>query len=141
MGDAYKSAADELEKINTATLQHLPICFLRRHAVELYLKSITFLLHKTFPSEHTLPKENDHDLVNLDNYIIEKLKTNAKILHERSKHKPDFSWNQELSGEIGYINDFDSRSTYFRYPITKDKAKDHKKNKLMKQARKKFKKI
>jgi hypothetical protein len=48
-GDAFKAAADKLEAESSARSgvmhAHLPINYLRRHAVELYLKSIIVIVH------------------------------------------------------------------------------------------------
>src|SRR5690554_3997430 len=49
MADSFEEAAKILSKSeNTLEKAHLPINYLRRHAIELFLKSIIILLHTKF---------------------------------------------------------------------------------------------
>lgn len=49
IADSFQEAAEHLEKVeNKESSLHslLPICFLYRHAIELYLKSLIVIIHR-----------------------------------------------------------------------------------------------
>ena len=47
----FRSAAETLKSSEVSGSGILPICYLQRHSLELYLKSLIFILHKKFDNE------------------------------------------------------------------------------------------
>ncbi len=142
MADSYKDAADYLE-VNGAELAyfngHLPINFLRRHAIELYLKSGILIFHRVLKlSFGTKPWDSDpmvrvsgttwrplyktHDIQTLYGYFSQLFVEHQDFL--ASHTRTNWKFPSELADLINTIKVFDSDATHSRYPVTKDAAID-----------------
>jgi hypothetical protein len=138
---SFKKAADSLAQSTEGAPflnAHLPISFLYRHAIELYLKSVILIFHKklkipyrTFPYDgepHLLvdakwkPLYNEHRILILYSYVRGLFSQQSEYLE--AKTRTDWSFPDELDDWIAKIEATDSTSTFFRYPVTKDKTKD-----------------
>ncbi len=135
VADSYQDAATVLkEQDNRGRLNgHLPICYLFRHSIELFLKGSIIIIHQglkipygTEPctSEPKIPVGGKlksiyaiHDINLLYKYLSNLLIEKKTELDEVSNN------NLELEEELGLkfeqLNEIDSSSAYFRYP--KDK--------------------
>jgi len=134
--EAFKKSADflvESEEFTTDFIpqKHMPIFFLYRHSIELFLKSMIVILH----SELSLPYPNSKPQIlteegkwrDLDNcHWIDALYWYwAKILTEQKEklelEAPKGSWmvHPDLAENIKLIASYDKDSTFFRYPFTK----------------------
>ncbi len=141
-GEAFKNAADRLmEPGNEERLLngHLPINFLFRHSIELFLKSLIIVIHKRLklsygnePFDSTpkilvdakwKPIHQVHSIALLYGYF-------KSIL---VNHKPEFdsisrtNWTDipvDLDEWISAIDGADSTGTFFRYPFTRDLGSD-----------------
>lgn len=147
--DAFRAVAIESEKILNAgrTMQpvHLPIKYLYRHAIELYLKSIIIIIQKRLelPIESQkefkfllimeksklISMEHCHDIGVLYDYFKQ------LIFQEKEKytHFVKTDWTKipnELEENIKLVRDVDINSTTFRYPKTKNATYDQKKSKM-----------
>lgn len=136
-GEAFKHAADKLE----ATLpesgerasvfnEHLPINYLRRHAVELFLKSAIVVFHRRFRIPYgDIPATGEPSaLVNgkwkpfVQLHSVKLLWVYMRALF--LKHKAELASiapiNLEFAKEVDIwidtIERLDPRSTFFRYP-------------------------
>ena len=142
-GNAFKMAADYLEsspdaKKNNLFSAHLPTNFLYRHAIELHLKSAIVIFHKRLklpygdqPSTAEpmvrvagkwLPFNRVHGIAELWKYVRELFSEYAEWLHGNTKCDWTFSDGEEKHVQL--IHDGDPRSTFFRYPTTKNLAAD-----------------
>jgi len=145
VADSFKDAADALENTreNTPTLNdHLPISYLYRHAIELYLKSAIIIFHrklnipygdspasgepKVLDGAKWKPMFNVHGLQPLYSHFCSLFEDHAEYLSNYTN--TDWSFPAELDQWINDIEATDSSSTFFRYPVTKDKAKDKEKS-------------
>ncbi|QHG66232.1 hypothetical protein [Pseudomonas putida] len=149
VADSFKHAADSLNDPDKPLHfnSNLPVSFLYRHAIELYLKSAIITLHRKFTipygdepasSEPSVmvgkkrkPLYNVHGLgplyAELRTLLNQKAEALAKVPHT------DWVLPPELDGWIAAIEATDSSSTYFRYPITKDPALDVKKSTMQRE--------
>lgn len=140
--DAFRNAADRLvaaEKSATFLNKDLPICFLYRHAIELYLKSLIVVVHRSLriqfgdDSPDSEPKlmvgdkwralNRIHGLRPLFGYLTALLEENKEALEKAGRT----DWSTlptDLSAWIGLIEDTDPSSTLFRYPTTRDPDAD-----------------
>ena len=125
----------------------LPYYYLKRHAIELYLKGSLIILHRRFSGEYqndrkTLPLVSDgnkskkifqvHDLKVLFNQLVS---LTAKYSDQIKKLQTMTDWTEipdDLKLWIDQINDADSRSTMFRYPISGDGKLDAQKSSFKK---------
>ena len=56
IGDAFKEAGDQLGKSPINDIhKHLPLAYLYRHAIEMYLKSMIVIIHKKFDDSSQPP--------------------------------------------------------------------------------------
>jgi hypothetical protein len=145
VGDAFHQAAQTLEKENKGKSifwEHLPEAFLNRHAVELFLKSQTIIIHRKLKLHYGQePYSSDkpmflcssgdwkslyktHDLAELYAYWKRLMSDNKDRLTDLTKHKPDMSVPAELDGCIDTLGAVDPSNDYFRYPISKNRAND-----------------
>lgn len=138
IGEAFEEAAKTLaanaREIDTSH-PHLPISFLYRHAIELYLKSVIVVIHRTLqvpygPNPHEgpafLPVEGKwkplhrvHSVGTLWTRFVELVAIHAEELGERWQT----NWQaipDELPGMIKVIEKADASSTFFRYPDGRD---------------------
>lgn len=133
MADSFMKAAEKLsdDEKKIFSNQHLPINFLYRHAIELYLKSIIIVIHRSLNipygtgSEPQIliignkkwkPIKNVHSIGDLYAYfeylIFQNKPTIAKVAQTDWADIPT-----ELKGAIKEIAQIDNGSTYFRYPL------------------------
>lgn len=146
VADAFKTAADKLaeEKPSKAMLAHLPVNFLYRHTIELYLKSVIVILHRrlkiTYGAEpHTaeprvlvgkewLPIFRVHSLLDLYQYFRSVYDGNIANLN----HLAHVNWDELAQDDLGemvkLIEEHDPGSTLFRYPMTKNASRDREKS-------------
>ncbi len=145
-GDAFFNAAEKL-KIEAAPRrgianEHLPINYLRRHALELFLKSAIVIIHRklTLPygqSPHSgepyVLVENNwkqfhhiHSVKHLWTYLASLFHTHKAIF---DSFGPADLWTfpRETDTSIKEIDDRDPRSTFFRYPTPRAPEHDTKK--------------
>ncbi|MDD4690146.1 MAG: hypothetical protein PHE51_10425 [Eubacteriales bacterium] len=141
-GEAFKRAADNLEESlpekGDVLNGRLPINYLRRHAIELFLKSAITIIHKqlTLPygdkPSTTIPYAFDGSkwvlLTNL--HSVKKLWTYLKTLFLDQKsffdsvERVDWSFPSEVDSWIFKIDNLDPRSTFFRYPTLNENETD-----------------
>lgn len=136
-GDAAKGLSSDKE-YRSLFNRRLPICFLHRHAIELYLKSAITILHRRFkmpnPSDKHEPmpvvKVGDkwkpihavHSILTLYEHLCVLLIVVEKALHQIAK--TEFAFPKEMRGWIRIVEDSDAGSTYFRYPTTREAGID-----------------
>lgn len=139
IADSFKSSADALDKDTEAggLHSHLPISFLFRHSVELYLKSCIIIFHRRFDISYpdTVSGEaaiciegrarllkDIHALLPLYSHLKSLIHLNKEYLSTLK----DIDWNlsSDLESRLKRIDGMDASSTFFRYPVTKDKPKD-----------------
>lgn len=116
-----------------------PIAYLQRHAIELYLKSLIYILHRKykipfgdnynletpaiFVNDKWRPLSNTHNLADLYNYF--------KIIFaqylESLPDTVDWTISQTLEENINLVSGYDPKSTYFRYPESSNQSQDGKK--------------
>jgi hypothetical protein len=135
-GEAFKEAADQLVAAKTeGSFQfingHLPINFLYRHAIELFLKSMIIVIHKRLQLpgddwfEDPDPKvvvngkwreiHQVHGVQELYSFLRALLHAYAEAIGQIAK--TDWSFlPDELGSWIVTIGNADSASTFFRYP-------------------------
>lgn len=117
-----------------------PIGYMQRHAIELYLKSVIYILHKKFnipfgddfnlenPAIYVnskwKPMSNSHNLADLYNYFRQIYDSNFDKLPSRT----DWSLSEKLGKQISLVSGYDPKSTYFRYPEATSAKQDQKKS-------------
>ncbi len=144
--EAFMRSAEDLAKRESpkAFFEHLPEGFLLRHAIELYLKSGIIIVHRRLklasgsnphPSEPMLLSAGGwkslyrtHAIGELYGYWKTLITTNETQLKALCKFPADWSVPKDLDDWIGTIENADPRSTYFRYPISRDAVSDRKKS-------------
>lgn len=146
---SFKSAADALETTpqGGGLHGHLPINFLFRHAIELYLKSCIIIMHRRFDIPYEASSNNEptvpvngkwkllkevHSLAPLYDRLKQIIKDNIDFLG--ALEYCDWDLPADLDKRIKLIDGMDSTSTFFRYPITKDKPKDKQKSSVQPKA-------
>ncbi len=147
VADSFRYSADALDDNpqDAGLNSHLPISFLYRHAIELYLKSGIILLHRKYaipygdtppdgePSvlvgQKRKPLYNVHNLAPLYTEFHTLLAALAEPLSLIPGTLPEY-WTlpTELDEWIAAIEQTDSSSTFFRYPVTKDTERDSQKS-------------
>ena len=145
--NAFKHAADDLlKKKRDGELfldMHLPINYLYRHSIELYLKSIIIILHRTlqikfgknesddFPQIRYKGKWKNIDSVHwikaLFDYFMEFVHNNRLKIR---KYPIEDLLNppETLVAKIEFINNIDKNSTYLRYPDIRNQKEEAKKS-------------
>jgi hypothetical protein len=145
-GNAFRTAAESLEggavERRGIGNEHLPINFLRRHAIELFLKSAIVITHRrlSLPYGSLPPSGEPHVLVEgkwlpfQRVHSVKRLWTYLASLFR--EHKPIFDsigpldyWTfpPETDIWIEEIELRDPRSTFFRYPTPRSPELDAKK--------------
>jgi hypothetical protein len=141
VANAYKMAADELSG-KDSLLGHLPVGYLRRHAIELYLKSGIIIFHKKLSLPYgQQPPESDPRLPTskgwkplYENHSIRQLYSYWRELFEVHKDflaantHTDWSFPEDLTKLIDIIEGTDPESTFLRYPVTKNRQGDKRKS-------------
>jgi hypothetical protein len=142
MAMSFRLAAEKLKKIeeDDSFLQHLPLNFLLRHSIELYLKSGIIILHRRFripfgdkPSTsepmvfdgtHWKPFHKVHSIGKLFGHWEGLIAPNAEKIQSVCEHKPDWTVPKPLYEWIDAIEKTDRTSTYYRYPKTSEEKDD-----------------
>ncbi len=149
----FMSAARVLEKEKKTNYafgyEDFTICYLYRHSIELFLKSVIILLHKYFEvkiSENDSSSKplyrntngkiinlhNEHDLASMFHYLISLCNTYAKqINHITGTYDWPF-YNMSYLSDMLLVSEYDKGSDYFRYPSSKNQLHDEEKE-LVKQ--------
>lgn len=140
--DVFRAAADKLEEEDSYRRgighEQLPINYLRRHALELYLKSAIVIIHGrlglpygemratgepfAFVRDKWRPIQGVHSVRDLWNYLA-RLFQDEKVFFD-SVSRVDWSFPSELDGWIEEIERLDPRSTFFRYPNPRTPSDD-----------------
>jgi len=147
VANSFKYSADALDDNpqGAGLNSHLPVSFLYRHAIELYLKSGIILLHRKYliPYGDTPPngepsvlvKQKRKPLYNVHSLdpLYAEYRALLTKLAEPLSHIPGTSpehWTlpSELDEWIATIEATDESSTFFRYPVTKDAERDSQKS-------------
>lgn len=143
MANSFVGAADVLcgpgQQTQTFLNSHLPICFLYRHAIELFLKSAIVILHKRLklpygphgidgephvPSGATWKSiRSVHETDPLYSRLKALFADHKTELASISKIAWEFS--AEHDEQMREISTMDSSGTFFRYPMTKHSPRDH----------------
>ncbi len=132
-GDAAKRLSADKDS-GSLFNRRLPVCFLHRHAIELYLKSAITILHRRFrmpnPSDKHEPmpvvKVGDkwkpihavHSILTLYDHLCVLLIVAEKALQEIARS--EFAFPREMRDWIRTVDESDAGSTYFRYPTTRE---------------------
>lgn len=147
-GESYYDSAEYLfnnkEAIKSLQQKEMPMAFLYRHSVELYLKSLIVIFHKQLQLPYDIEPFDSkkpqiltggkwknlyacHWIDELYNYWLNELllKHKAKL----GKLAPKGEWQEEttISNLFPLIASYDRDSSFFRYPITKNSTLDSKK--------------
>lgn len=141
-GCNFWHAAKILKEHGTSSDGVLPLCYLHRHAIELFLKSVIFILHKkydidfgsTFSLENPgikvnhkwVPMGNTHNLSDLYTYF-------KSIFDDCKEQLPPFNWDfpSDIKTKIDLVSGTDPKSTFYRYPKSGNNQ-DIKKSKIQK---------
>ena len=141
IGDAFNEAALRLEHSSQQEQffnSSLPIAYLYRHAIELYLKSIVIVLHRHLripfgpnaalgaPLIHIdktwVPINRVHNVADLHRHFDEILTKHVDRLQATSV--TDWAtMSSDLSDWMAAIGELDRQSTFFRYPGAGDALK------------------
>lgn len=143
-GDAFYEAAKSLLKEKKGFPNaNLPIDFLFRHAVELYLKSLIIVIHRSLKLPFGDKSSDDtpslmvgekwklvHQVHSVnDLYMYFKKLICDKKTKIQSMSKTDWTAiPTELDGWIEQIEKHDRMSTFFRYPVTRNQEGDSEKS-------------
>ncbi|WP_178138016.1 hypothetical protein [Moritella viscosa] len=132
----FKNASEALKNSDDNQSGDLPICYLQRHSIELYLKSLIYILHKKFDipfGQHfSLEKpailangkwkllSNIHNLSDLFSYFL------SVFDSEQVSMPASTNWtiDPKIKTKINLISGYDPNSTYFRYPKALDAKRD-----------------
>jgi hypothetical protein len=150
VGEAFKKAADTLleseESKQRMLWSELPVVFLLRHAIELFLKSGVIVVHRKlklsygsegYKSKNPLiptpggawkPLSRTHDISQLYSYWKKLISNNKDALTKLASHKSDMSVPDELDAWIAVVAKIDPSSDYFRYPTSKNRTSDKEKS-------------
>lgn len=144
-GESYYNSAEVLlnnnESIEVMQLKELPLNFLYRHSIELFLKSLIIICHKKLEINYNEDDFNSkkpkifysgewrllhrcHWLNALYDYWRNMVDDNFKKLTELSG--PYSHWQKEGDIEklLYIIAKYDNQSSFFRYPVTENKEGD-----------------
>jgi hypothetical protein len=150
VADAFQTAAESLQKENdqgiNVTLGYLPEVFLRRHAIELFLKSCIIIVHRRLrlpygkeaatthnphyeaASGHWKPLLKTHSIPELYAYWKKLMEGNKDAITALTTHKPDVSIPRVLDAWISDLAKMDPSGDYFRYPISRNPSRDPEKS-------------
>ncbi len=149
MAHSFASAAtrlDDDEQPASSLNPRLPICYLYRHSLELFLKSCITILHRVFKlptppnKDQSLPyvKVGDdwrplhavHSVQTLFDHFCVMLQMLAEPLGQICQ--TNIVPPPKASQWIKTIEETDARSTYFRYPVTREMTDDAAKSSMKK---------
>jgi len=141
LGHSFQSAAEELDSRKEPVAdfhRHLPISFLYRHAIELFLKSAVIIFHRKFripygslpcdSKPHILVCEkwtdmyNVHSVADLYGYVVALFHARKSALDTCTK--TDWTIPADVPTWVNIIEGYDRKGTFFRYPVTTDSRKD-----------------
>jgi hypothetical protein len=150
VGEAFREAAKALANANGQQQRifwsDLPVIYLLRHVIELFLKSGIVIIHRKLQlpygsqslssSEPKLMTQAGswksisatHNLTDLYWYWKKLMTENKSKLTEMTKFKPDITVPGELDGWIETVSAADPNSDYFRYPVTRNRSADKEKS-------------
>lgn len=143
-GYNFRCAAETLKKYSSSADGLLPLNYLHRHAIELFLKSLIFILHKRYNlkfgdgfslekpgikvKNKWKPLENTHNLSDLYIYFFE--------IYEKCKEYFPSSIPSDIPAniktKIDLVSGTDPKSTFFRYPKAGSPQQDDKKSRIQK---------
>lgn len=148
-GNSFKQAGDKLwADLNDNRCmfnEHLPALYLYRHAIELFLKSGVIIFHRLLklpygsdPHDSEPPKVlisggwkslyRVHSVFELNDYLMKLFNDHQSYLQGNTK--ADWSFPSEFDEWIKIIEENDSASTFFRYPVSKNDLKDKEKDSM-----------
>lgn len=145
-GEAFEEAAETLtqaQKIKGISHAHLPINFLYRHSVELFLKSIIVVVHRALHIRYGDEPDDGPAFVNdngkwkaitsvhstavLYTYVRDVLREQEAELKIRCR--TDWQdWPDDFDSAIDTIDKADRTSTFFRYPNERRPEEDQSKS-------------
>lgn len=139
VAESFQNAGNVLKsQYNRAMLNgHLPICYLFRHSIELFLKGSIIIIHRGFKipcgnepctGVPKLPKMKKGKLEPQPIYNIHEIDLLYKYLSQLLSENKDNAdkifngWNfpNDFESKIKKIEQIDSSSTFFRYPEDKN---------------------
>ena len=141
-GDAFKNAADTLEgalpERGGIFNEQLPINYLRRHAIELFLKSAIVIVHRRLGLPYGPVPDSGEPYALVDGqwisftrlHSVKRLWSYLSALFIEQKKffdnikRVDWTFPMEVDAWIDEIEAKDPRSTFFRYPNPRDAATD-----------------
>jgi hypothetical protein len=141
-GDAFKEAADRLEgdqpERRRVFNEQLPINYLRRHAIELYLKSAIVIIHRRLRLAYGTEPFSGRPHAFVDGkwvlfqhlHSVKRLWTYLRSLFREHKtffdsvQSVDWTFSPNVDRWVEDIEIHDPRSTFFRYPEPSDISKD-----------------
>lgn len=147
-GDAYYHSAEHLfenrKQVKILQQVEMPMNFLYRHSIELFLKSLIIIFHKQLelpygnePFDSEKPKVlisgtwrnlyNCHWIDELYNYWLNELLLKHKSQLEKIAPKGDWQEESTITELFPFIATYDRDSSFFRYPVTKNINLDVKK--------------
>ncbi|MYM88438.1 hypothetical protein GTP91_14810 [Rugamonas sp. FT82W] len=148
VADSFMDAANALKEDGPTPFlnAHLPVSFLYRHAIELFLKSAITIFHRKLNLPYGEPPGSDEPQVPVHGkwkpmYTVHAVKPLHAYMRELFVHHADYlkahtntdwSFPKELASWIDNIDATDSSSTFFRYPVTKHGNKDKEKSAIQK---------
>lgn len=145
VGEAFKAAADKLVKADDSQRMfwnELPVIFLLRHAIELFLKSGIIVTHRRlklpYDTEEYKSKKpmlltsaglwkpllRTHDILAIFWYWKKLVTENSEHLNALAELPMDLAIPGELDMWITALGAADPSSDYFRYPVTKNENAD-----------------
>jgi hypothetical protein len=142
----FSKAADILKENKNKMPDSLPLCYLQRHAIELFLKSFIVILHKRFKRKYGAPYSDKRPGLLINNkwkslsntHNLNDLYTHFFKTYEALKHKfpktTDWDIEADINKKIKLVSGSDPKSTYFRYPEATNPAQDSKKSEIQRQS-------
>lgn len=142
----FSSAADILKNHNNSMDGILPLCYLQRHAIELFLKSLIVILHKKFQVPYGAGFSSEKPAIQIQEKWVLLSKThNIFDLYQHFtsiytdlmvKLPATTCWElpKDIESKIKLISGSDPKSTYFRYPESTNSVQDSKKSGIQKES-------
>ena len=142
----FSRASDILKKHNNSMDGILPLCYLQRHAIELFLKSLIVILHRKFQvpygpgfsfekpaiqvQKKWVPLSNTHNILDLYQHFT------SIYTGLIGKLPATTCWDlpNDIERKIKLISGSDPKSTYFRYPESTNSVQDSKKSGIQKES-------
>lgn len=145
MADSFRDAATSLMNAGEkGEHEYLPINFLLRHAIELYLKSVIVVLHRSlrlpyeeepWDGEPTIlhsgkptKLRNLHSIGSLSRHATDTFLANLPTF----EGKGPIDWSDAIPAEyetwVDAVERYDASGTFFRYPRTKHETADGEKS-------------